>query len=383
MELVINGRFDEAFSHLLVVGLASILEDADERRICEIRWTGRTRASITTSDDLIWETAATVVRDHARRWRDSSWIGASDVYAEPPSSGKSGASGKSGKNAVSAERATLSPRLGTPGSDRKWRLLERNRARAIDDLHTNLDRRYVGALGEPSYWSGDMAAAGYTPDRGATRWEMVTRNRGQEFISGRLQPLAEAVAARSVRSVADGLQGKTVVDEAGKGKSDSRTPTGLRLPSLTDNAQAWCALFGVSAFPVMKGVAARRGATAAFLQLPRHGSYAVLPVWRGPWTLQHYRAVVRSRALLTVGLDAVLDNGGTDRGKDLDKDREQRQRIGLDAATLALNRRWLRDKGVEYAMLFPQFVSSNASAPERWLQKGDIVLLAGEAVDHG
>ena len=34
MELIINGRYDEAFSHLLLFGLASILEDADDSRIC-------------------------------------------------------------------------------------------------------------------------------------------------------------------------------------------------------------------------------------------------------------------------------------------------------------------------------------------------------------
>ena len=50
MELIINGRYDEAFSHLLLFGLASILEDADDSRICTIRWIDRTHAGIDVSD---------------------------------------------------------------------------------------------------------------------------------------------------------------------------------------------------------------------------------------------------------------------------------------------------------------------------------------------
>lgn len=107
MELIINGRYDEAFSHLLLFGLASILEDADDSRICTIRWIDRTHAGIDVSDNLSWEDCATVIRDHAHRWSMSSWLNASDVYSVPVKSGKSS------KNAVSAARATLSPRLGT------------------------------------------------------------------------------------------------------------------------------------------------------------------------------------------------------------------------------------------------------------------------------
>lgn len=78
---------------------------------------------------------------------------------------------------------------------------------------------------------------------------MVTRNQGQEFVQGRLLPLAQKVAERSVQAVQDGLMGKDIVDEAGKNSATSRTATGLHAPSKTDNARAWCALMGVSAFP--------------------------------------------------------------------------------------------------------------------------------------
>lgn len=36
---------------------------------------------------------------------------------------------------------------------------------------------------------------------------------------------------------------------------------------------------------------------------------------------------------------------------------------------------WLREKGVCACVLFNQFVSDNASAPERWLEPGEIIPL--------
>ncbi|OXN00924.1 hypothetical protein [Bifidobacterium vansinderenii] len=363
MDLEIYGRYDDAFSHLFLIGLASILEDSDEQRTCMVWWKERGKAIIRPGDDLSWEDCAEIVQAHARRWWESSWLNASDVYSETKKAAKQA------KNAVAAERATLSPRLGTPSSPDKWRLLECNRAQAIDALQTVLDHRYIGALGEPSYWSGDMTANGYTPDRGATRWEMVARNRGQEFITGRLRPLAEAVASRDLPQIEVGLRGQKTVDETGKNKSDSRTPTGLRNPSITDNAQAWCALFGVSAFPVMKSTTNKRGSTAAFSQISGQNPFAVLPIWLSPWTLDRYRTVVRSRALLTIGLDEAFRNSM------LDDIEEFRIRSGITAVTVRKERQWLKDKGVEYCMMFPQYVSDNKSAPERWLMKGHPVFL--------
>ncbi|PLS31247.1 hypothetical protein Uis1B_0991 [Bifidobacterium margollesii] len=350
MDLEINGRYDDAFIHLLLVGLASILEDADNQRTCMIWWKNRGTAVIRSNDDLSWEGCAAIVQAHAKRWKDSPWLNASGAYSDGEK-----------------EYATLSPRFKAPSSPDKWRLLERNRTRAIDTLQTGLDRRYVGALGEPSYWSGDLTANGYTPDRGASRWEMVTRNRGQEFITGRLRPLSEAVSSRSLLQIKEGLRDVKVVDEVGENKDNSRTPTGLRRPSITDNARAWCALFGVSVFPVMKSATPRRGSTAAFAQIAGRNPFVTLPIWLEPWTLDRYRAVVRSRALLTIGLDEVLEDSASGEAF--------RIRFDITTMTVERSRRWLKSKGVEYCMLFPQYVSDNPTAPERWLMKGHPVFM--------
>lgn len=369
-ELVLRGRFDDAFAHLLLVGLASILEDASPERECEIWWRDYEHTCIRANDDLDWLGVARIVREHAARWHESVWLEANGVY----SADESGGTGKDKAAKVPPSRATLSPRLGTPSSRKRWESLQHDRMEAIDALQTVLDRRYVGSLGEPSYWSG-MDKPGYTPDRGASRWEMVPRNRGQEFVTGRLVPLAKNVAGRTDEQVSNGLQGRTVTDEIGKDKADSRSPTGLHRPSAADNAQVWCALFGVSAFPVAKSTQEKKTSTAAFFQVRRQTPYAVLPLWDKPWTLQRYRAVVRSRALLNIALDHVLNGESGESGRNGNR--------LLTPTELSQSRSWLTAKGVRLCVLFPQYVSSNASAPERWLQKGEALALMAEDSRHG
>lgn len=372
-ELELRGHCNDAFTHLLLVGLASILEDADEERTCEIWWNGSEyRAHIRTNDDdLDWNACAHIVHEHARRWHESSWLGASGTYSG------------------SAKRATLSPRLGMSSTREGWESLQHDRCEAIDALQTILDRRYVGALGEPAYWAGSMDAREYTPDRGASRWEMVPRNRGQEFVTGRLVPLARAIADRTDEQIAEGLAGDSVVDEIGKNKSDSRSSTGLRPPSAVDNAQVWCALFGVSAFPVFRSTQTKRGPTTALFQVKGRNPFAVLPLWDEPWTLQRYRAVVRSQALLIVALESVLGiPKAAEKTKEGETREEEKTKNDIDArllttANVQKSRKWLIDKGVETCMLFPQSVSNNKSAPERWLLQGKALSLKSEGEAHG
>ena len=358
-ELVINGNHDDAFTHLLLVGLASILDDADETLDCRIRWKGFDQAAISVSKDSFdWLDCARIVHDHAERWSISTWLNATGVYATDAAAG-------------AASKATLSPRLGKFPTRAAWQRLQDDRQAAIDGLQTALDHRYVGALGEPSYWCG--SSDDQDPDRGATRWEMVTRNKGKEFIGGRLLPLAKAVAARSIKQVEEGLCDVRVTDEVGENKPNSRTSTGLHQPSATDNARAWCALIGVSMFPIARSTQARKESTAAFFPMKgQREPYAILPLWAKPWTLAKYRAVVRSRALLTVGLDARLQ-----------PDAVERKTASINATSVQRGRRWLTDQGVTACMVFRQYVSNNKSAPERWLEKGDLLLLTEPGINHG
>lgn len=54
MSVVISADATDAFSHLLMVGLASILEDANPDRVCLFRWLDDLQAfEIKTNDDWI------------------------------------------------------------------------------------------------------------------------------------------------------------------------------------------------------------------------------------------------------------------------------------------------------------------------------------------
>ena len=54
MSVVISADATDAFSHLLMVGLASILEDANPDRVCLFRWLDDLQAfEIKTNDDLV------------------------------------------------------------------------------------------------------------------------------------------------------------------------------------------------------------------------------------------------------------------------------------------------------------------------------------------
>lgn len=361
MDLEINGRYDDAFIHLLLVGFASLLEDADDQRTCLIWWKNRGTAVLRPSDDLSWEDCAAIVQAHAKRWRGSPWLNASGAYSD-------------GKK----KYATLSPRFKTPSSPDKWRLLEQDRAQAIDTLQTGLDYRFIGALGEPSYWSSKSAKS----DVGASQWDMTPRNGGQEFIAGRLIPLAEAVCKRDISQIIGGLLGTTITDEIDTLKKQTNdeskkfTANGLRSPSITDNVRAWCALFGFSAFPVMKSTTSGRGdITAAFGQIAGRDPFVVLPIWLKPWTLDRYRAVARSNALVIIGI-------GADEGMDLIASESKQDihiRSGSTLATMKQSKKWLKNKGVECCMLFQQY-KELVKAPNVWLMKGHPVFLENTAI---
>lgn len=346
MSVVISADTTDAFSHLLMVGLASILEDANPDRVCLFRWLDDLQAfEIKTNDDLDIDQISKVVSEHAKRWSQSLPLTSQDDYTVSNESDK-----PSG-----AFHATMSPRLSNLGVPYGWEKLQRNREAAVDAMETFGDYRYFGALGQPSYWSGEQTNHSLRSDFGASRWEMVTRNKGQEFIGGRLFPLAQKVAARPIEKVRDGLLGTTIEDEVGGNKAFSRAATGLHAPSKTDNARAWCALIGVSAFPTRVttiGSEMSRDSSAAMFQIKGPIRFAILPLFDQYWTTAKYRSVIRSEALAQFGIQQARFRG------------DQVMSAASD---------WLEEKGVPACCLFNQFMSDNKSAPERWLEPGEII----------
>lgn len=345
-ELTLPVDVTDAFDHLFLAGLASILED-ECGEPCSWKWNDFQHATIYIRADCGADEVTQAVGDHVRRWAQSAWLRAKGDYTCPEE--------EVPLHDANSEHATLSPRLSGISVPNGWNRLQKDRHTAIDALDTNGDRRYVGALGEPAYWHWNQKQM--QPDNGASRWEMVARNRGQEFVGGRLFPLAEALANRSVEDFKAGLFGERVVDEIGKGRSDSRTATGLHRPQPTDNARAWCALMGVSAFPHMVNTEeAIRDATACLTQMSGSRRFAMLPVFDQTWSLSKYRSVARSAMLLRFGIDLV--ERGALRGNQ------------FDTGQTVAGARWLAEKGVVACVVFNQYVSDNKSAPERWLERG-------------
>ena len=72
MSVIIPADATDAFSHLFMVGLASILEDADAERVCAFRWKDTLQAfELKTNDGLGIDQMAEAVHAHAKRWSQS------------------------------------------------------------------------------------------------------------------------------------------------------------------------------------------------------------------------------------------------------------------------------------------------------------------------
>lgn len=333
----LDGRVDQAFGHMIVIGLCAI---AEQRGFggCRIQWTSEMAPAPLIHFDGDWGDLCAEVQSHAALLADDpeSWINASFDAGDTPC-------------------GVFSPRVKAL-PEGEWRSYEEARARAVDRLicldKDLLSARMIGAIGRPAYW-GRVIAKRQQQDDGASRWEMTARNRGSEFVSPRFRHLAHAVSKRSPDSIAEGLLGHVTLDEHGKEcPQDSRLATGLRAPGSSDAAAAWCALWGISQFPLSLHLRATSG-TAGYDGTFSRGEF-VLPVPTGPVPLARYRSIVASYRLKAFARAVRADHSD---GSIAD---------GEHART------WLARRSVAAVVRFPLFVSSNVNAPERWAETGII-----------
>jgi len=342
-ELQLAGDLRTALSHLALVGLGAILEEAGVADV-RVGWGDAfdSRPLIRASQ-VDWPRAAGIVREHALRHVEASdWTAAR------------GAGGES---------ALMSPRIASLADDTAWRGHIAARWEVIDRVLQRtgwLDLRLIGSLGEPAYWRFNRQRQPL-PDEGASRWEMKTRNRGEEFVGNRLRPLAERVAARSVEAIELGLTGRAPEDELGKNEVDSRTATGLAAPGPTDNALAWCALWGISQFPVIARIQ-RPSRTAGHLPAPRGAErdrrgWFYVPVPVRPIALPRLRTVIVSDQLAqaaTTGPEGPAGLGVLD----------------FEAAC-----GWLADRGIAALVRFSIGEYGSANAPERRAMLGTVIAI--------
>jgi CRISPR-associated protein Csb3 len=317
-------------SHLAAYGLAAILEAQGSAGV-RLGWTEgsnpRPFVAVPGEDD-----AAELIARHARAaGSEGSWVNRDITLKE-------------------ASLGLMSPRL-TPFRDaRTWTQVQQSRQVVLDALTANgawLDLRMVAALGEPCYWRYNRQGAPLQDD-GASRLEMQPRNRGSEFVGTRLRKVAEAVAARGVAQILAGLRGDAVRDEIGKDKPDSRTATGLAIPGPTDNALEWCALWGISQFPLAMRT---RGTAVTSGHFGRSRSeWFYVPMWHQRWRPAGLRSILAGAPL------QVLAATGQGRHSDAE----------TEAA-----RSWLSARGVMGAIRFPVARFGSDSAPERRALRGE------------
>lgn len=317
------GSHQVLLAHMSLLGTALIVEDAIGPGKVVLRWTDevdpRPQLRVLEATPAI---IGDLIREHA-----SGHASGSDTWLEvvDPNVG-----------------SLFSTRTKAPNSDEAWIRVLNVRASSANDLR-DLDSQMVVGLGERAWWY--MEGKQQRPDRGASAWEMRTRNRGLEFVANTLLPLADAVSHRTSQRVEAGLTGFSVDDEVGKNKPDSRTATGFAAPGPTDSAVAWTALWGLAAMPVWHHPQARSTSSASLP--PKHGARGqlLMPMatqWVTPARMQ---MALRSRALL----DAVQP--------DVDS---------VEVGTTALAaRRQLAEWGFTTLLRFPVQVSGSTSAPER------------------
>lgn len=323
--------------HTALYGLGAILDDADVPEV-RLSWTsGMSPRPRVSAPSLTRELVDEVVRQHARaRAVDSSWL-ARDLPLPGP------------------KRGLMSPRHSPFRSDTAWSDVQRARhveLQLLTGSRSWLDLRELAALGEPSYWSRNRKGEALQDD-GASRFEMQPRNQGAEIVAARMRKLASAVAAREQGLTVDGLDGVRPVDEAGSGRADSRTPTGLASPGPTDNAVAWCALWGISQLPTAPRVNATAVSSGHVGRSRREWFFA--PVWHQEWRPARLRTVLAAQQLKRMAADGLPPPWSVE-----------------DTDALAA-RSWLSARGVLGVMRFPIQRFGSDSAPERRAMLGEAI----------
>jgi CRISPR-associated protein Csb3 len=324
-------------SHMALYGLAAIVEDHGLEDV-RLSWTGGMEPRpVLSAPQATSETIGEIVRRHA-------------AHHDAPKSWPSRQVGDGEK------RALMSPRISVITTGEGWRSLQVRRHDVLDQLteaRALLDLRLLAALGEPSYWSKNRKGD-RLQDNGASRLEMQPRQQGSEFVGNRLRPLAAAVAARTAAAVADGLLGRSLRDEIDKGKH--RTPTGFAAPRPTDNALAWCALWGISQFPIAQranGLAITTGHIGRGT-----AGYFYVPVWSGRWRTARHRTILASGQLARFAATGLSS-------KDLGRASNE------DALRRGADRRWLMSRGVNAVVRFEVKRFGSDSAPERRAMLGE------------
>jgi CRISPR-associated protein Csb3 len=323
-----GSNYKELLSHMAFYGLAAIIEQMKPDYQIRLTWTRgvNPKPEIYIVNDTfksIEDEIGRLVQSHAKSHTndENNWI-----FKQL------------------GNQSLMSPRIGKLKNNNDWKKLQDARHEVLDDLtenHTYLDLRLLWTLGEPRYWP--LSGNEMNQDAASCRFDMQPRNRGNTLISTKLKPLAQSVGQREVSNIVSGLQGVKIKDEIGSNRSNSRTATGFRGPGPTDNAVAWCAIWGISQFALTQRTKIR-ASTSGFLSHKR-GRYFYVPVWYSLWSPSRLRTILASGQLRSFAEAQVAS-----------RDNEQ----GVPETA----QQWLAARGVEAVVLFPYNQFGSRDAPE-------------------
>lgn len=321
-------------SHMALIGLGAIAEDAFGDGVVRVRWSGgmAPRPTLEVQGRDLQEIAE-AVRAHASAAAEpDSWLS----ERHPDEKGK--------------PRGLMSPRRARPAEPRGVRLLVERRRGVIDRLTREravLDLRMLGGFGEPSHWHVGRKGEP-RPEDGASRFDMQARNQGSELVATKLGPLAAAVSGRTSDEVLVGLRGELLHDDLNGDRTEGLTATGLAPAGPFDSALAWCALWGMTGLPVAPRARGRSITTGA---LARPGRF-IMPLVDAPIRPARLRSILSDARLLApiVTLDKL--------------------------ATLEAER-WLVGRSVRALVVFEVIVGGSANAPLRTARLGVVHPIAG------
>ena len=351
--ITLAGDYRSALTHFALYGLA-MLTEVHHPGAVTLGWSDEaTPKAQLNLEGIDLETVAEYVAQYSTQLASAdSWVAVNNEYG-------------SGKR--KAIFSPFSPRI--RGIDPQvnpddWDNHQKARSDALDRLTLDSDLlslRWIAGLGEAAYWR--FSNKERRPDHGASRWEMKTRNKGEEFVQYRLRPLCIELSKWSISDISSGITGVTLRDTIGKNAIDSRTSTGFTPPGPADVALTFAALLGIACFPVVRKIdqlSITPGAWPSDILLPYN---MVLPIFAQKITPSRLRAILRSQAFA----EAVEQVCGAEAGIV-----ENNTASVLGSARSAV---WLKDRGVKAVVRFPILLAGSSSAPERQVQYGTAVPL--------
>ncbi|MDO5076188.1 aldehyde dehydrogenase [Corynebacterium sp.] len=350
--LTIGQGIQSALSHFALYGLALLCDEQWPGEV-RIRWTEERESKAELSIPNVSEAeVADLLLAYARKLSEpNAWPQIRKFY---------------GSEKSRAERAPFSPRfkpIDHVANTDDWRDHQAFRLRALDACIQTADfvsLQWIVGLGEAAYWRCDLKNK--RPDEGASRWEMKTRNKGEEFVKDRLGPMVKELSTWSNAKVLEGITGRSIDDSLGKQKLDSRTSTGLTSPAPTDVALAFAGLLGIALFPLAHNTSGLSITPCAWRTSDLHPRKIVLPIPTEPLSLGRIRNILTSEAMATMVEHYGSEGLNTDTSETFD--------VTVDASTT-----WLRARGITACSVFPILKAGSDSAPERQIQRGQVKLL--------